>query len=379
MKPSSSFLAGLLLLSGAASGVAAGCGGSGDTGGGDAGQPLALPDSSMVFGTGVDGGGDGSTPPQGALTIAPLGPVVTVTTGQTPPTVQFTASVGGTPTGVAWGIDRGEIGTISASGLFTPTGTLGGTANITAVYGGEKATTTVTVNILTTQDGDPAWTGLDGGTLDAGAGGYQGVGGDGPGAPPSAAQVATLSATPGPDAGDPGVSLIYPYDGTVWPQGLLAPLLQWNPGSHAFDSVYVHIKEKNYEYKGFFAANKTPFVNLPIPEPAWTAATLSNSSEPFVISLTFAEGANVFGPYTETWTIAQAALQGTIYYNSYGTALVTNSNGLDKYGNQYGAGTLAITAGATAPVLVAGDRLRRSGTAPAAAFATPFRPTASRW
>ena len=107
------------------------------------------------------------------LTIAPLGPVVTVTTGQTPPTVQFTASVGGTPTGVAWGIDRGEIGTISASGLFTPTGTLGGTGNITAVYGGEKATTTVTVNILTTQQGDPAWTALDGGTLDAGAGGYR--------------------------------------------------------------------------------------------------------------------------------------------------------------------------------------------------------------
>ena len=33
-----------------------------------------------------------------------------------------------------------------------------------------------------------------------------------------------------------------------------------------------------------------------------------------------------YGPYTETWTIAQATLQGTIYYNSYGTALVKNSD-----------------------------------------------------
>jgi hypothetical protein len=363
VKPFSNFLAGLLLVSSAASGAAVGCGSSGDTGGGDAGQAIVEPsDGSMMFGTGGDGGADGGTLLQGALAIVPLAPAVTVTTGQTPGTVQFMATVGGTPTGVAWGIDRGELGTISTSGLFTPSGTLGGTANVTAVYGGQKAMTTVTVNILTTQQGDPAWM-ADAGVLDAGAGGYQGVGGDGPGAAPSMAQITTLGMAPGADAGDPGVSMLYPYDGTVWPQGLLAPLLQWNAGSHAFDSVYVHIKEKNYEYQGYFAANKTPFVNLPIPEPVWTAATLSNSGEPFVISLTFGEGSNVVGPYTETWTIAQAALQGTIYYNSYGTALVKNSDGNDSYGHQYGAGTLAIAPGATAPVLAAGiDSTGQRGT-----------------
>jgi hypothetical protein len=356
VKPLSSFLVGLLLLSGAASGIAVGCGGSGATGGSrDAGQPQPVPgpfDSGMLFGLGGDASpGDGGAPLQGPLAISPQMPVVNVTTGQTPQPVQFTATVGGTTTGVAWGIDRGEIGTISPSGLFTPTGTIGGTATITAVYGSQKATTTVTVNILTTQQGDPA---SMAGPIDAGAGGYQGVGGDGPGAAPSMAQLTTLGMMPGPDAGDPGVSIIYPYDGTVWPQGLLAPLLQWQPGTHSFDSVYVHIKEKNYEYQGYFAANKTPFVNLPIPQPAWTAATLSNSGEPLVISFTFGEGANVVGPYAETWTIAQATLQGEIYYNSYGTALVKNSESNDSYGNQYGAATLGITSGATAPVLVAG-------------------------
>jgi hypothetical protein len=354
VKPSSTFLAGLLLFSGAASGIAVGCGGSGETGGADAGAPITIgpSDSGMLFGLGGDAGAsDGATPLQGALVIAPMTPVVNVTTGQAPSPVQFTATVGGMPTGVAWGIDRGELGTISASGVFTPTGTLGGTANITAVYGSQKVTTTITVNILTTQQGDPAWMA---GPLDAGAGGYMGVGGDGPGAAPSMAQLTALGTTPGPDAGDPGVSILYPYDGTVWPQGLLAPLLQWNAGSHSFDSVYVHIKEKNYEYQGYFAANKTPFVNLPIPESVWTAATLSNSGEPFVISLVFAQGAAVFGPYTESWTIAQATLQGTIYYNSYGTALVKNSDSNDHYGQLYGAGTLGITSGATAPVLIAG-------------------------
>jgi hypothetical protein len=355
VKPLSTFLVGLVFLSAVTSGVAVGCGGSGgDTGGGDAGEPITVaPDSSMLFGNpGGDGGGaDGGAHLQGPLAIMPLTPSVTVTTGQAPQPVQFTATVGGTPTGVAWGIDRGELGTISASGLFTPTGTLGGTATVTAVYGSQKVTTTITVNVLTTQQGDPAWMA---GPLDAGTGGYMGVGGDGPGAVPSMAQVTTLGMTPGPDAGDPGVKFIYPYDGTVWPQGLLAPLLQWSPGTHSFDSVYVHIKEKSYEYQGYFAANKTPFVNLPIPEPVWTAATLSNGGEPLVITLVFGEGANVVGPLSESWRIAQATLQGTIYYNSYGTALVKNSDSNDHYGNQYGAGTLAIKSGSTAPVLVAG-------------------------
>jgi hypothetical protein len=354
VKRLSSLLVGLLVLSGSATGIAVGCGGSGETGGADAGQLIiGTPDSSMVFGGGTPDGGssDGAIPPQGPLAITPLMPTVTVTTGQMPPTVPFMATVGGTPTSVAWGVDRGELGTISASGVFTPTGTLGGTATITAVYGSQKVTTTITVNVLTTQQGDPAWMA---GPLDAGAGGYMGVGGDGPGPAPSMAQMTTLGMTPGADAGDPAVKFIYPYDGTVWPQGLLAPLLQWAPGSHSFDSVYLHIKEKNYEYQGYFGANKKPFVNLPIPESVWTAATLSNSGEPFVVTLVFGEGANVVGPYTESWTIAQATLQGTIYYNSYGTALVVNSDSNDSYGHQYGAGTLAIKPGSTAPVLIAG-------------------------
>src|SRR6185437_5634618 len=156
---------------------------------------------------------------------------------------------------------------------------------------------------------------------------------------PMSGQVATLGGAPTADA---AVAMLYPYDKTVWPQGLLAPLVQWSTGAHSFDSVYVHITEKFYEYKGYFAANATPFTNLPIPEAAWDAATLSNGGEPLVITLTFGEGANAVGPISESWTVAQANLQGTIYYNSYGTAYVKNSNDSDNYGNQYGAGTLAI-------------------------------------
>ncbi len=298
-----------------------------------------------------DGGqlipGDGSQP-TGALTLAPLAPVVTVTTGQAVPTVQFTAMIGGQKTGAGWAIDRGELGSINGSGLFTPSGTTGGVGHITAAVGSQMATTTVTVNIVTTQLGDPGWTAMPG---DAGAGGYGGVGGNGPGAPPTSTQVSTLDGTPKADS---TVSIMYPYDKTVWPQGLLAPLLQWNPGAHSFDSVYVHIQETNYEYKGYFAANATPFMNVPIPQQAWSTMAFSNAGTPVTVTLVFAQGTTAYGPYTETWTIAPALLQGTIYYNSYGTSLVKNSDSDDSYGHQYGAGTLAILPGATAPTLVAG-------------------------
>jgi hypothetical protein len=313
------------------------------------------PDGSFNFGgpfggSNGDGSADGSSGVPGlALTIAPLMPAVTLVAGQPLPTEQFTASVGGVATPAGWSIDRGELGTIDSSGVFRPAGTLGGVGNITARYGTQTQTTTITVVIQATDQGDPAYPA----SADAGAGGYGGVGGDGPGAPPSMTQLATLGGAP---TADTSVSILYPYTGTVWPQGLLAPLLQWNPGTHLFDSVYVQIQEKGFQYKGYFAANKTPFANLPIPQKAWDTMSYSNGGEPVTVTLVFGEGSNAVGPYTETWTIAQAALQGEIYYNSYGTTLVKNSatDGLDFYGNQYGAGTLGITSGATSPVLVAG-------------------------
>jgi hypothetical protein len=337
------------------------CGSSpGADGPGDAGvtDATSTPDVHFVVSSN-DGSADGAqsifivtsdAAPQGLLTIAPLMQTVTVVTGQALPTVAFTAFVGGTATGANWSIDRGELGSISSSGVFTPSGTLGGVGNITAVYGTETATTTISVIVQTTQGGDPAYSASG---FDAGTGGYGGVGGYGPGAAPTSTQVTALNATPTADA---TIAILYPYSGTVWPQGLLAPLLQWNPGGAAIDSVFVDLKENNYEYKGYFAANATPFVNLPIPQGAWNALTLSNAGtmDPVTVTVVFGSRGNALGPYTETWTIANAILQGTIYYNSYGTQLVKNSDSSDFYGHQYGAGTLVIAPGATSPALAAG-------------------------
>jgi hypothetical protein len=280
--------------------------------------------------------GDGSSAQ--LPSISPQDAVVVVSSSQPQPTLQFVLTLNGQSLpATSWGINRAELGTIDANGLFSTQGQgkIAGRASIDAVYGGQKYSTWVTVQVVVAQNGDPAYVSPP---APVGAGGYGGVGGDGPAPPATAAQQTTLNGTPTADA---SVKLLYPYDGTVWPRGLLAPLIQWSPGAHQFDSVYVHIKELNYEYQGYFKANASNFVNLPLPQAIWNQLTLSNAGEDVAVSLTLGEGATAYGPYSEKWKIAPATLKGTIYYNSYDTAL---SGGV--------GGTLAIKASATAPSLV---------------------------
>ena len=312
----------------------------------------------------------------GPLVIAPLDQVVTAAPGAMP-TVQYTATVNGTPVAPQWTIDRGEIGTIDvASGLFTASGTIGGKATITAKYQTDTASTTVTVKLQQSQNGDPGFP-----APSPGPGGYGGVGGSGPGPGATGGQVGVLGGTPIPDS---NVKLLYPYDGTVWPRGLLAPLLQWNPGARSFDAVMIKLHSKNFDYTGTFAMNATPFINIPIPQQVWHTLAYSNEGkgDDVTVTLVFEDvstaTATAIGPYTQTWHVAPGTLKGTVYYNSYGTALVKNSgtqscgpgedvatgppqnlpacneNNSRRTGPYFGAATLAVKPGTTDPVVAAG-------------------------
>src|SRR6185312_7455303 len=307
----------------------------------------------------------------GPLVIAPADQVMMAAPGAMP-TVQYTATINGQSVAPAWTIDRGEIGSIDVgSGLFTASGSIGGKATITATYLKETATTTVTVQLSQTQNGDPAYPPSG----SPGPGGYGGVGGAGPGGPASGGQTGVLGGAPTADA---NVKMLYPYDGTVWPRGLLAPLLQWDPGARSFDAVMVKLHSKNFDYTGTFAKNATPFINLPIPEDVWHTLAYSNEGkgDDVAVALVFEDvsGATptAIGPYTMTWHVAPGTLKGTVYYNSYGTALVKNSgtascaaadltkmpacheDNNNRTGPYFGAATLAIKPGTTDPVVAAG-------------------------
>jgi hypothetical protein len=267
------------------------------------------------------------------------------------PTVQFSATDSSDASvNVGWTIDQGALGSISTTGLFIPSGTVGGTANIIAGFGSSTARTTVTVIIQRTQNGNT-------GTVDlSGAGGYAGVGGEGPGGPASAADVATLQQTP---TADSTLSFLYPYDGTVWPRGLLAPLLQWTEGPVAATAIELHLQSKTFAYDGTFGrpaalAAGAPFVRHPIPQDVWQQAVESTAgTDTLQVSLVLASAGAAIGPISETWKIAPGILEGTIYYESYGTNLVLNSD-FNVDGGHVGAAVLGIKPGDTAPHIVAG-------------------------
>jgi len=378
--------------------VACGGGGNGDTseslpnpdsstsGGHDAMTPFHVASDSggfMVTTTTSDAGDGATTTLTGPLAIAPPAPTITVVYGQQTPGVTFEASIDGTGVPASFSIDRGEIGSIvAATGAMSPAGFIGGTANVTAVYGAQAVSTTVTVVIQLVQNGAvigpvasmDAGTSDDDASSDSGAiadagdasaeagdaapgedasnaGGNGGVGGNGAGGAVDAGTLATLQGTPVTDS---TLSWLYPYNNTVWPQGMLAPLLQWATQT-TYDGVYIHVTETGLDYQGYFAATTpAPFVNTLIPQTAWDAIGYSNTGNPVTVTLVFSSGGQAYGPLTETWSFAQTALSGTVYYNSYGTNLAHNYC-CTVGGANFGGATLAIKHGATAPVLVAGN------------------------
>ena len=297
---------------------------------------------------------DGATAP-GSFTVTPMNPTVTVTIADgmvtNAPTVQFDATSGGAPIHVGWSVDQGSVAAITPAGVFTPTGTAGGTIHVVARDGSAVVSTTVTVIIHRTQNGFT-------GSVDlTTSGGYGGVGGEGPGGPLATGDVTALQQPP---TADPSRAFLYPYDRTVWPRGLLAPLLQWTPGQSDASGIAIHMQSKTFTYDGTFGrpaalAASSPFVRHPIPQDVWQQATESTGgTDTLQVSVVLLAGGAPRGPLTETWTVAPGILQGTVYYESYGTELVKNSDFQAQGGGYVGAAVLAIKPGDTAPRVVAG-------------------------
>jgi hypothetical protein len=69
-----------------------------------------------------------------------------------------------------------------------------------------------------------------------------GVGGDGLG--PAVSDGATLTAlgSPASDGSAENLRFIYPYDGTVWPRGLLAPNLMWRWSVGDADAIQIDLE-----------------------------------------------------------------------------------------------------------------------------------------
>jgi hypothetical protein len=137
---------------------------------------------------------------------------------------------------------------------------------------------------------------------------------------------------------DPSFNFLYPYDQTIFPQGLLSPTMQF--GGVAPDAAVVQIAGGGFTYTGFYGSSQPGRIKMS--QAVWTALTLS-ASAPLTVSVTKVSGGMVAGPIKETWGIAHGSLKGTIYYETYGSPLA---------GGLGGVGIMQIQPGATAPNVI---------------------------
>jgi hypothetical protein len=211
-----------------------------------------------------------------------------VTPGSASYTLRATYSDGSSETVVAQAIqfDRPDLASV-APGLavvLTSPGEYGGTGTLHGVYGGIEATAKLTISVHRKEYGagvDPTMTGgLDQSNL-----------------PP-----------------DPALSsILYPYDGTVFPQGLASPLVMWT--APAANDVYrVHYEQTNYAFDGYYAVS--PPASLRMPQLNWDKMVASNGGEPIKFELSRLDAATgmAYSSTKQTWPIAPASLRGAIYY-----------------------------------------------------------------
>ncbi|HEY8086957.1 MAG TPA: hypothetical protein VIF09_03910, partial [Polyangiaceae bacterium] len=132
---------------------------------------------------------------------------------------------------------------------------------------------------------------------------------------------AVQTALGGATAPDASVVWAYPYDGTVWPRGLLAPILQWNGGA-ATDDYYVHVKSPTFELDDFTTSTGSPASQIALDATTWEKLTDSTSGASQVTVARW-NGTTATLIADQNWTIAPASMRGTIYYwsNNLGRVL----------------------------------------------------------
>jgi hypothetical protein len=293
----------------AAPGDGGGAGGSGGAGGGVGGAGAGTPPLPPIVTP--DAGGGGTGVPGKGIIVADIPSPLTVSGRPAAVRFQLVLESGPAMMKVIWSVDDTRIGSIgSDDGGFQANGQVGGLVTVTAMLGNSKFTAQYAVNVDITEN--PA--GLS-----------------------PADQTVLRAGSTGPT--DASFRWLYPYDRTVFPRGLAAPVLQFSGA--APNATYLAIKLPFYSYQQF-AAGSSP-IRATIPEAVWRGITLTaGPADAVEVSLTKRSGSDVTGPIAESWFIAPASLKGIVYYNTYKSPLTSNG------------GIMRIRAGQNAEVVQAG-------------------------
>jgi hypothetical protein len=174
--------------------------------------------------------------------------------------------------GLTWSADASAVGAVDAGGTFTPSAQQGGLVAVSAGYSGQTGTASLAVKLHEIQN---------------------------PGNIDPAVQAKIKDAST-PDA---TVVWFYPYDGTVFPRGLPAPLMMWENGA-ATDQWYIHIASPYCEIEIYGAS---------LSDAEWAKLSSSTSGKADV-AVNRWDGQNATQIAHHTWTIAPAPIRSSVYY-----------------------------------------------------------------
>ena len=215
----------------------------GDDAGGD-----AYAGSSTDDGGGFGGGGDSEPGLPGRSVVTPPNPSVTVTITdggcqRAPSSSRRRAAA--RPSPPCGSVDQGAIGSSTkAAGSSHPRASPAAPRRSPPHLGGATGSTTVTVVIqghaerVRGDDRPDRRRGLRGRRQRKARGARH-----------HEHQEMALQRTP---TADPARTFLYPYDKTVWPRGLLAPLLQWTQGASDATAIAIHLQSLTFIYDGYF-------------------------------------------------------------------------------------------------------------------------------
>ncbi len=183
------------------------------------------------------------------------------------------------PGQVTWSSSFPAAALIDAGGLLTPTTQVGGPVVVTATFGTKKGTANVAIDLHYLLN-------------------------------PANAGAQVQFALQGATQKDASCTWAYPYDGTVFPRGLAAPLMMWN-GSGASDVYYLHLTSTYFDLKTFVSAPAPS--RFAFDDTMWTKFVGSTSGKSEVVMNRW-DGTQATTLIDHHWTIAPASMRGTIYY-----------------------------------------------------------------
>ena len=225
-----------------------------------------------------------------SIEIMPVDPVVEVIDGTPTSSVVFTAVAhydngSSEPlSGGSWSFDQPEVASVNAStGSFSPTGAIGGMGTVRVERDGIAATTSATVIYRITHDP---------GTL-----------------PPE-----TKDIFDGATLADPALVISYPYDQTVFPRGLKAPVPQWSGGADT-DIYRFRLDGPYFSYESFETVPNPSRLTMPeLPVDVWKKLEATVVKGDIQVRYQRFDGTTAYLPIEHTWRLADADLTGMIYY-----------------------------------------------------------------